>query len=209
MSASSGGYRRGFLQLCLTRPPPAAWNNVLLPQHDIELRKESQAQPKLQNFPLPFDHRFFSSGSNCLPVSAGRSRCSGLACVYLLPQINRRYFWEVSIRGCRTMTLARSKIKVSFFESWAAVAVVWVWLCGSSCWAGVCGLRAVVSGLGELRGPSRQADTGSIPQLWWAGWLGHQSTLQPTWRAAGSRSMLMLVLAATVVCEGVCYTFAR
>lgn len=35
VSASGDGYKRGFLQLCLTRPPPAAWNNVLLPQHDI------------------------------------------------------------------------------------------------------------------------------------------------------------------------------
>lgn len=35
VSASGDGYKCGFLQLCSARPPPAAWNNMWLPQHDI------------------------------------------------------------------------------------------------------------------------------------------------------------------------------
>lgn len=57
-------------------------------------------------------------------MSAGKSCCSGLACIYLLPQINRRYFWEGNIRGCKKITLAYSKIKANFFKSWAVVVVI-------------------------------------------------------------------------------------
>ena len=96
---------------------------VTTTRHLVKKRKPNNP-PKLQNFALPFTNRFFSSGSNYLPMSAGKRRCSGFACIYLLPKINRRYFWEANIRGCKKMTLAYSKIKASFFKSWAVVVVI-------------------------------------------------------------------------------------
>lgn len=102
-------------------------------------------------------------------MSAGKSHCSGLACIYLLPQTNRRCFWEMNIRGCKKMTLAWLNIltKASFFKCWAMVTGILYY----SFAAPLPELHAVISGFGEWRTKSPKPP-GSITQpCWAAGWV--------------------------------------